>query len=348
MSEINLEFLLGAMPLAEATLYRVLVQLIPVPSAESTVAASRQIKLQVIAERTGFSKRWVIELLQRLGKKNFIPTEGGSGAVQWIRLLPLGVPLLGGSEANQSSRKEATSPKPAADGNVAPPVEKPAEIPARRRKGPTASIPPANPAATGNPVAPATTVIPQPPPAPAGPTLPAAGVTPPLAPPSVAPDGPAAGIPVVRRAAKIAPPPAPGNPVVPTDMVPPPAPSAAQGNPSPGNLVVPAARVTPPPPTAPAAPAAPAKRVSPRKSTKKIPAGRSHWESAPIEEMVAYACSLSVTPELIHSLKTPGMTEYLLLLALKRLCQRIERDGGKPYPDRWSLITALRTILIDL
>src|ERR1019366_3849630 len=111
MSEINLEFLLGAMPMAEATLYRVLIQLIPAPSAESTVAASRQIKLQLIAERTGFSKRWVIELLQRLEEKNFIRTEGGSGAVQWIRLLPLGVPLLGGSEANQSSRKQATSPE---------------------------------------------------------------------------------------------------------------------------------------------------------------------------------------------------------------------------------------------
>jgi hypothetical protein len=110
MSEINLEFLLGAMPAAEATLYGVLIQLIPAPSAESNIAASRQIELQVLAERTGFSKRWVIELLQRLEKKNFIRTEGGSGAVQWIRLLPLGVPLLGGPETNQSSLKEATSP----------------------------------------------------------------------------------------------------------------------------------------------------------------------------------------------------------------------------------------------
>ena len=114
MSEINLEFLLGAMPAAEATLYRVLIQLIPAPSAESNIAASRQIELQVLAERTGFSKRWVIELLQRLEKKDFIRTEGKSGAGRWIRLLPLGVPLLGGPEANQSSQKEATSPAPSA------------------------------------------------------------------------------------------------------------------------------------------------------------------------------------------------------------------------------------------
>ena len=114
MSEINLEFLLGAMPAAEAALYRVLIQLIPAPSPESTVAASRQIEMQVLAVRTGFSKRWVIELLQRLEKKDFIRTEGKSGAGRWIRLLPLGVPLLGGPEANQSSQKEATSPAPSA------------------------------------------------------------------------------------------------------------------------------------------------------------------------------------------------------------------------------------------
>jgi hypothetical protein len=126
-----------------------------------------------------------------------------------------------------------------------------------------------------------------------------------------------------------------------------PLPSMAPGIPAAGNPVVPAARVTPPP-LEPAAPAVPAKRISPRKSTKKIPAGQSHWESAPIEEMVAYACSLSVTPELIHSLKTPGMTGGLLVLALERLCQRTERYGLMPYTDRSSLVTALRTILSDL
>jgi hypothetical protein len=149
---------------------------------------------------------------------------------------------------------------------------------------------------------------------------------------------------VVRRAAKIAPPPALGNPVVPSALVTP-APSVVPGGPAPGNLVVPSAVGTPP---EPAAPAAPAKRVSPRKSTKKLPAGRSHWESAPIEELVAYACSLPVTPELIYSLKTPGMTGGLLVLALERLCQQIERNERKPYTDRSSLVTALRTILIDL
>src|ERR1017187_7306853 len=132
MSEINLEFLLGAMPAAEATLYGVLIQLIPAPSAESNIAASRQIELQVLAERTGFSKRWVIELLQRLEKKDFIRTEGGSGAVKWIRLLPLGVPLLGGSAADQSSQKEATSPAPNPGKAKAP--REVASRPKRRRK----------------------------------------------------------------------------------------------------------------------------------------------------------------------------------------------------------------------
>jgi hypothetical protein len=64
--------------------------------------------------------------------------------------------------------------------------------------------------------------------------------------------------------------------------------------------------------------------------------------------MVAYAYSEPVTPELIRSLKTPGMTGGLLVLALERLCQRIERYGLMPYPDRSSLVTALRTILSDL
>jgi hypothetical protein len=96
---------------------------------------------------------------------------------------------------------------------------------------------------------------------------------------------------------------------------------------------MPAARVTPPPPTEPAAPAIPAKRV---------------WESAPIEELVAYACSLPVTPELIDNLKVPGMPRPQLLLALKRLCQRIERYGLMPCQDRWELISTLRTILMDL
>src|ERR1039458_9622938 len=167
-------------------------------------------------------------------------------------------------------------------------------------------------------------------PAPSNPVVAATTVTPAR---SRARGGPPPRKPAVR-AAKIAPQPptVPGGPRAGNTVVTPP--SMAPGIPAPGNPVMPAARVTPPPPTEPATPAKP---VSPRKSTKKIPAGRSHWESAPIEEMVAYACSLPVTPELIRNLKMPGMTEDLLLLALERLCQRIERDWRQPYPDRWSL-----------
>src|ERR1035441_3238438 len=87
-----------------------------------------------------------------------------------IRLLPLGVPLLGGSKGDQPTQKDATCPatspgkakaagvaasrpkrrrketvpipKAAAEVTVAQPVEKPTAIPERRRKGP---IPPAGP-----------------------------------------------------------------------------------------------------------------------------------------------------------------------------------------------------------
>jgi hypothetical protein len=59
-----------------------------------------------------------------------------------------------------------------------------------------------------------------------------------------------------------------------------PAPSVACG-PASGNPMV-AAVVTSPP-------VVPAKRVSRRRSTKKL--RRSHWESAPIEELAAYVCS---------------------------------------------------------
>src|SRR5450759_2122595 len=167
MSEINLEFLLGAMPLAEATLYRVLIQLIPAPSAEAPNRGGRQIEMSLLAKLTGFSKRWVIELMQRLEKKKFIRTEGGSGAVKWIWLLPLGVPRLGRPFPPELLQKEKTSPapipgkakapqaaaaqpkrrrqetaqssKPGASVQVAPPVEKPVEIPKRRQKAPLPS-----------------------------------------------------------------------------------------------------------------------------------------------------------------------------------------------------------------
>src|SRR5450759_3844882 len=158
MSEINLEFLLGAMPSGNATLYRVLIQLIPAPSPEAPNRGGRQIEMARLAKLTGFSKRWVIELMKRLEKKNFIRTDGGSGAVKWIWLLPPGVlglgrpfppklnkqtaPSPGKAKAPRAAaprpkrpRKEtAPSPKPGADISVAPPLAKQAEIQVQCRK----------------------------------------------------------------------------------------------------------------------------------------------------------------------------------------------------------------------
>jgi hypothetical protein len=275
-AEIDLEWLLKVMPAGEAKLYRVLIRMLSVPNAGSPIGASRGIQIAELANNTGLSKRWVIELLPRLEEKNLVRTEGGSGTVKWIRLLTPGVPLLGGPKADQPAQKgvagpapspgktkasrvaalqpkrrrkeTAPGPKPGVDFYVAPPVEKPAETPARRRKVPTPSIPPADPA----------------------------------------PDNPAA----------------------------------------------PASVVT----------AAPAKRASRRRSTKKLPAGRSHWESARIKELAAYACSQPIS---LRDLKVPGMTEHLLLLALERRCQRMEHYGSIPCENRWELISALRTILSD-
>src|ERR1035437_4297804 len=144
-----------------------------------------------LANLTGSSKRWVIELMQRLEKKHFIRTDGGSGAVKWIWQLPPGVLRLGkasptelaqrmktspgkakalraaGSRPNRGRKKPAPSSKPEAEVNVAPPVEKPvekpSEIPARRRKGPALSIPPAEAAAPDDPAVLATALIPPPP-----------------------------------------------------------------------------------------------------------------------------------------------------------------------------------------
>ena len=183
----------------------------------------RQIKMEVLAKLTGFSKRWIIELLRRLDKKNLIRTEGGSGTVKWIWRLPLGVPRLGKSCPTELAQKRTTSPGKAKAPRVAAskpkrrprkrrqarsrmptstssrPSEKPAKIPARRREEPIPSIPPDNPA-LDNPVMPATMVIPQPLPAPADPTLSAPTLTPA---PSVA-RGPAPGNPVVPRRGDIA------------------------------------------------------------------------------------------------------------------------------------------------
>src|ERR1019366_3260365 len=110
MSEMNLEFLLGAMPSGNATLYRVLIQLIPAPSAEAPNRGGRQIEMARLAKLTGYTKRWVIELMQRLEDKNFIRTGGGSGAVKWIWLLPPGVLRLGKPYPTKLARRKKTSP----------------------------------------------------------------------------------------------------------------------------------------------------------------------------------------------------------------------------------------------
>ena len=109
-AEIDLEWLLKAMPASEAKLYRALIQLIPAPSVEAPNQARRQIKMEVLAKLTGFTKRWVIELLPRLEEKNLIRTEGGSGVVKWIWRLPLGVPRLGKPYPNELTQKKTTSP----------------------------------------------------------------------------------------------------------------------------------------------------------------------------------------------------------------------------------------------
>src|ERR1039458_6491896 len=49
----------------------------------------------------------------------------------------------GGPRPKRRRKETAPSPKPDADFDVAPAVEKPAEMPKRRRKGRTSSIPPA-------------------------------------------------------------------------------------------------------------------------------------------------------------------------------------------------------------
>src|ERR1017187_7216159 len=212
--EIDLEWLLKVMPPAEATLCRALIQLLASPSPEAPNRGGCQIEMALLAELTGFSKPWVIELMQRLEDKSFIRTDGGSGAVKCIWLLPLGVPRLGRPFPPELTKKAAARPgkakaprvaasipkrrrkemaqssKPGAEGNVAPPVEKPAAIPERRRKGP---IPPAGPA-PDDPAVLATALIPPPPAAPHNPMLPAAMMPPPS---STPPGGPAPGNSVV-------------------------------------------------------------------------------------------------------------------------------------------------------
>jgi hypothetical protein len=345
MSEVNLEFLLKVMPPGEAKLYRVLIQLIPAPSAEAPNLARRQIKMEVLAKLTGFTKRWVIELLPRLEERNLIRTEGGSGTVKWIWRLPLGVPRLGPTQltqkrttspgkakaprvaAPQPKRRQETAPSPktGADVNVAPPVEKPAEIPERRQEVPMPSIPPADPAAPDNPVVLATMAIPPPLPAPADPVVPAARVTPP---PSAVPGGPAASDPVASLAT-VAPPsaasgaPAASSPMRAAKVVLPPL--ATPGGPAPDN---PAVTVTPPSSTAPAIPA------------KPIPPAPPPMAGAPIKDLVAYVCSQPVTPDLIGSLYAPAGNGQRLRYALHILCQRRRR-----YAQESDLKGAIRSVL---
>jgi hypothetical protein len=99
--------------------------------------------MALLAKLTGFSKRWVIELMKHVEMKSFIPTDGGSGALKRIWLLPLGVPRLGrpfpteltkkaraapgeselssgfGLHTKRRRKEMAQSSKPGAEGNVA-------------------------------------------------------------------------------------------------------------------------------------------------------------------------------------------------------------------------------------
>ena len=76
------------MPRAEATLCRALIQLLASPSPESANRGGRQIEMDLLAELTGFSKRWVIELMHRLEKKRLLApgqVGGQSRGLQYIR-----------------------------------------------------------------------------------------------------------------------------------------------------------------------------------------------------------------------------------------------------------------------
>src|ERR1035437_1998424 len=316
--EIAIEWLLRLIPEAEAKLYGVWTELNPAPRAEAPNLARRQIKMAKLAALAGLSRRWVIELLPRLEKRDLIRTQGGRGAAKWIWLLPLGVPRLGKPFPTELTQKEKTSPepipgkakaqqaaaaqpkrrcqetaqsaKPGASVQVAPPVEKPAEIPKRRQKLPLPSTPPTDRSSGGSVLAPK--VTPPAPTAPGNPAVPAAMVMPP---PSIAPAK-------AVQATKVTPPPAPAAPVVQTAVVPPTAP---------GNPAVPATRVTPPPATAPASraaqaakvilpppaapgdPAVPATRVTPPPSPtpagRAVPATRAIPPTAPAARAVQTA-----------------------------------------------------------
>src|ERR1039458_6398304 len=319
--EIAIEWLLRLIPEAEAKLYGVLTELIPAPSMVMPNLACRQIKMATLAKLANLSRRWVIELLVRLEKRELIRTDGGRGAAKWIWLLSLGVPRLGKSFPTELTQKKkspepspgkAKAPQTAAQpkrrrmeteqsAQVAPPVEKPVEIPKRRQKAPLPSTPPTDPSsgapvlatraptAPGNLAVPAAMVIPPPATAPAR-AVQAPKVIPPTAaaaaramPPPPAPENPVVPAAMVippRRAAPakamqstvVTPPPAPAAPVAQTAVVVPPTPPAPAARAvettvvpptALGNPVVPATGATPPPATAPASRAAQAAMVTP-------------------------------------------------------------------------------------
>ena len=223
--EIAIEWLLRLIPEAEAKLYGVLTELIPAPSMVMPNLACRQIKMATLPKLANLSRRWVIELLVRLEKRELIRTDGGRGAAKWIWLLSLGVPRLGKSFPTELTQKKkspepspgkAKAPQTAAQpkrrrmeteqsAQVAPPVEKPVEIPKRRQKAPLPSTPPTDPS-SGAPV-----LATRAPTAPGNLAVPAAMVIPPPA------TAPARAV----LAPKVTPP-APGDPVVPAAMVAPP------------------------------------------------------------------------------------------------------------------------------
>src|ERR1017187_4115948 len=120
--------------------------------------------MATLAKLANLSRRWVIELLVRLEKRDLIRTQGGRGAAKWIWLLSLGVPRLGKPSSTELTQKEKTRPepilgkakaqraaaaqpkrrrmetaqsaKPVASAQVTLPAEKPVEIPKRRQKAP--------------------------------------------------------------------------------------------------------------------------------------------------------------------------------------------------------------------
>jgi hypothetical protein len=127
--------------------------------------------------------------------------------------------------------------------------------------------------------------------------------------------------------------PAPGEPSGRITIVMPPSPTAPADPAIRGTMVIPMSS-TPPP--------APAKPVSPSSFANKTSAARPPRPGAKIEELLTYVYSQPITPELIGSLKLPGMTGPGLRYALYTLCRQ-----KRCFEDRWSLVGALRATLHD-